>query len=300
MQLLLDGYNVLFAAGAMPRHSGQGELARSREWLLRLLLDHLPPSALRETTVVFDAKNGPRHLPPEYQLHGVRLLFARDHDEADDLIENLIRQHATPKKLTVVTSDLRLRETARRRRCRVIPSDDWLEFIREQQPSTDAHDRTATSQAAPRDDMVAADDIEEWLLFFGQEPQPAGKSTTAPATSKTAVDPEEPRRSTTEAPPRKTAINPPQESASAPAADRGSSPREKPGRTPTPKSPSGSPSPKPSDQPRQGPRGKLRRSPKARDGKASSDREVLGDRESPGWSPFPPGYGEDLLEPPSR
>jgi len=189
MQLLIDGYNVLFAAGAMPRRSGPGELARSREWLLQLLFRHLDANTLQATTIVFDAKDGPRHLAAEYRIRGVRVLFARDHDEADDLIETLIRQHASPKKLTVVTSDLRLREAARRRRSRVVPSDDWLDSIEEQEPTADFNARGCTGAGHDHRDLApGADEVADWLHVFerapqpGEPPQPTAHPRTTPST----------------------------------------------------------------------------------------------------------------------
>lgn len=276
----------------MPRRSGPGELARSREWLLKLLFDHLEPCSLEAITIVFDAKDGPRHLSPEYHVRGVRVLFARDHDEADDLIENLIRQHASPKKLTVVTSDLRLREAARRRRCRVVPSDDWLDFIVEQQPAA-ASSRETSRATRPdsRDVPIGDGEVEEWLRFFGSEPLVTGERvSTNPKLSPAPTAIPQPRSSkdveTRSNRGRSKKGSPPGDSAEKNAKPRTANrvPAQRSRKNSAP--PAAHPAPGRADHPQ----------PSSRR-KAPAPRKPL-DRETLDWSPFPPGYGEDLLEPP--
>ena len=300
MQLLIDGYNVLFAAGAMPRRSGPGELARSREWLLKLLFDHLETCRLAATTIVFDAKDGPRHLSPEYHVRGVQVLFARDHEEADDLIETLIRQHASPKKLTVVTSDLRLREAARRRRCRVVPSDEWLDFIVEQQPAaTSSREASRATRPDSRDVPIGDGEVEEWLQFFGSEPllpaEPATKGPKLPPAPTAIAQP----RSSKGVEPRSSGSRPKKGPPPDDSAKKGAEPRPA-NRAPAQRSrrsssPAADQSP-PGKADRATPSEADRAKPSSRR-KAPFPQKPL-DRETLEWSPFPPGYGEDLLEPP--
>jgi predicted RNA-binding protein with PIN domain len=129
MNLLIDGYNVLFAAGLVPRGIGPGILQRARRALVNYLLRHLPEEQIRRTTIVFDAKEAPPAARSQESYRGLRVIFARDHVEADDLIEHLIRRESAPRQLLVVTSDLRLRVAARRRRAQAMKSEDWLDQI---------------------------------------------------------------------------------------------------------------------------------------------------------------------------
>ncbi len=102
-----------------------------------MFLDHLqrrlPGDLAAQTTIVFDAKSrliGDR--PPLSRFRG-EVLFASDHDEADDLIEQLIRDHSAPKRLTVVTADRRIQQAARRRRAQVISSEEWLDGLEQEE-----------------------------------------------------------------------------------------------------------------------------------------------------------------------
>lgn len=201
MAILIDGYNVLFAAGMIPRAVGPGELARARQWLIERLLRRLDTATRMDTVIVFDAKDAPKHVPDAYQISGIQVLFARDHEEADDLIEQKIRRESNPKKLLLITSDFRLRQLAQRRRAKTIKSEDWLD-------QTDDADVPTTNRAIPTDDSVTPreqllgdSEVERWLDDFRLSsaadtdiplepedtraaPPASGRSATTPQTSR--------------------------------------------------------------------------------------------------------------------
>ena len=177
MSFLIDGYNLLFAAGMMPRHVVPGSLHRARHVLLDYLVSHLTAQEIRETIVVFDAKDAPRRLPHEVDHRGLRVLFSRDHEEADDLIEQLIRLESVPRRLCVITSDLRLRTAASRRRSKAIKSEDWLDQIERRQPSEIDSVTAANSNPVrqPKEaGLMSDDELRAWLDVFGLDAeQPA-------------------------------------------------------------------------------------------------------------------------------
>jgi predicted RNA-binding protein with PIN domain len=108
---LIDGYNLLHALGWAPRPPETLEAARRR------LLDWLADApALRAGAavfrVVFDAQQAP--IPTIGRSHrGVLVQFAY-RSTADDLIEELLDAEPSPREVTVVSNDIRLREAARR------------------------------------------------------------------------------------------------------------------------------------------------------------------------------------------
>lgn len=141
MPILIDGYNLLFAAGfATPpgwqakvsrtaygdNAGGAGQLEQGRVSLLQFLARRLTEAERRETTIVFDAKRPGNRDEMEQSHAGLRVLFAVDHDEADDLIESLIQAEPVPRKLVVVSSDTRIQTAAKRRRASVVDCDAWL------------------------------------------------------------------------------------------------------------------------------------------------------------------------------
>jgi predicted RNA-binding protein with PIN domain len=125
MSLLIDGYNLMHAAGILGRGLGPGGLERGRTALLNFLAESIDPAEVGKTIVVFDAASAPPGAPAAMRHKGLLVRFAADYEDADALIEELIRHDAAPKKLTVVSSDHRLHRAARRRRAKAVDSEDW-------------------------------------------------------------------------------------------------------------------------------------------------------------------------------
>jgi predicted RNA-binding protein with PIN domain len=188
MRQLIDGYNVLFAAGFGDSHTASGDLAQARRSLFAFLAQTLTPVEAAETTLVFDAKEAPRDAPAELSYHGMQILFAKDHEEADDLIEELIRRASVPKALTVITSDSRLQQVARRRRAQVISSDDWLVRLEGRLGRRDQREEPPPNTPLPSDTPLDVVDVAQWLAEFGlpaetqplspRPPQPQDDLTT--------------------------------------------------------------------------------------------------------------------------
>ena len=127
--LLIDGYNIV-KPSAPPRRGGDNRwLHRERMLLLSRLAEHLPAVVRDKTLVVFDAKDPPPGVADALEHETIRVRFAVEHDEADDLIEELIAEHSAPKRLMVVSSDNRLRTAASRRGASVANSDEWIDAL---------------------------------------------------------------------------------------------------------------------------------------------------------------------------
>ena len=130
MKILIDGYNLIFQCGFQGRSAGSDALERARLRLLSELASKLDEATCAKTTVVFDAKNRPvKAVEDESFHHGIRVLFAATHGDADSLIEELVKQHFSPKQLTVVSSDHRVQLAAKRRKAQAIDSDVWLDSL---------------------------------------------------------------------------------------------------------------------------------------------------------------------------
>ena len=126
MRTLIDGYNVMFAAGLMGRRFGPDGFRKVRHRFLNDLAATLDPVEVHLTTVVFDAVDSPGHLPNSSRHKGIAVLYAVDHDSADERIEDLIAHHSSPKTLTVVSSDHRIQKAASRKKAKVLSADDFL------------------------------------------------------------------------------------------------------------------------------------------------------------------------------
>jgi uncharacterized protein len=158
---LIDGYNLLFAMGVLTRRGGPTRLEKARERLLGLLAGAFGDEA-SSVIVVFDAANAPRGATEVQEFRGLQVRFAVRQDEADDLIEDLLRRDSTPKKLTLVSDDHRLQQAARRRSCQVQGCDDFLDWLdRRRQPQ--APPRAPTPEKRER---LTAAETQRWLEEF--------------------------------------------------------------------------------------------------------------------------------------
>jgi uncharacterized protein len=181
---IIDGYNLMHAAGLARPRFGPGGLERTRNRLLARLKELLTAEERHRTTVVFDAKNAPGDAADLEIRHGIYVAFARDADEADDLIEQLIARHSAPKQLLVVSSDHRLHKAARRRKAKACDSDRFLDHLehraaRHVEPAVNEQD-VDESRAE-----LTPEQMQHWLNEFsdvdvnqirrelGEKPKPA-------------------------------------------------------------------------------------------------------------------------------
>jgi predicted RNA-binding protein with PIN domain len=164
--LLIDGYNLLHAAGLARVKYGPGDLERARQRLLAMLTEKLTVAEQVRCTVVFDAQDAPVGMPRESQFRELRVVFAPPGGDADTVIEELVDHHPAAKQLLVVSGDHRLHKAARRRGATPIDSDPYWEQLRQQPDQR----RGLTAPAAPpKPDAKTTikPDTAAWLAEFG-------------------------------------------------------------------------------------------------------------------------------------
>lgn len=157
MRYLIDGYNLLHALGLLHGRTGRHALENAR----LALLDRLCGDAEAATvTVVFDAAGAPPGAVGEEEYRGIHIYYALD-GSADDAIEMLIHDEATPNQLTVVSDDHRIQQAGRRRHCLVLGCLDYLEHRqRLQQP------KQAAAEEFVKPESVSGEEVQHWLREF--------------------------------------------------------------------------------------------------------------------------------------
>ena len=172
MLWLIDGYNLMHAAGAISgKELGHQAFSRKRRGFLTKLADTLGVEKAGETTVVFDANSPPSDFDLETSYKGLTLIFALGDENADARIEKLIAQHSAPKSLTVVSTDHRIRRAASRRKARALTADQFLDLIqrprgqKERSGRTDVH---PPSRPPDRGLPLSTHEAAYWLEEFGE------------------------------------------------------------------------------------------------------------------------------------
>jgi len=142
-------------------------------------------SAAGGVFVVCDAAPGPLGLltSPSSQAE---LIYAGHGKRADDIIIALIQADHAPRRLTVVTNDLEIRQAARRRRARILSSEDYahqltkhlgrdaididdLQSLLQQTVADDAreNEKEDAHPSPRRNDGLPPEDVADWLHEFG-------------------------------------------------------------------------------------------------------------------------------------
>jgi predicted RNA-binding protein with PIN domain len=166
MRFLIDGYNVMYAQGLLGKRFGPDGFRKVRTRFLNELADAFGPVDAHLTTVVFDAAAAPEDVPAELGHKGITVIFAVDDADADERIEHLITAHSAPKSLTVVSSDHRIRQAAKRRKAQVLTADEFLTLLESRK-----HPKTPPPTEKARERELSPGETEYWLKEFADLPE---------------------------------------------------------------------------------------------------------------------------------
>jgi predicted RNA-binding protein with PIN domain len=160
MDIIVDGYNLIFRLGWHGRAKNSMALEKARDRLIRELKSRFEPSQRPKITIVFDAKRSPiKQTENSLIVEGFKIVFASNYDEADSLIEEMIGQHSAPKNLTVVSADRKLQETAARRKAKFSSPEAWIDSC----DLCSEHDRGSEFEK----ELGSLENID-WLSEFGR------------------------------------------------------------------------------------------------------------------------------------
>ncbi len=157
MPFLIDGHNLVHS---LYKFDDQFESVDEYE-LCRILYKYL--SNIRERgEIVFDG-NGPPEKEPFMRFRNLEVHFSGSESDADTVIEEKISLCTAPKGLTVVSTDRRIREAARKRRCTSLKSEVfWVRlFERLDRPNAPAVEPKAKYYGIPKGE------VEMWMRIFG-------------------------------------------------------------------------------------------------------------------------------------
>jgi len=154
MPFLIDGNNLLHALAARGGPIGQVALCRRLEALA---------AAEGPVWLVFDGP--PPAGPPagEFDALAVRAAWS-GRREADEILLRHIAASTAPRRLVVVSTDRQIRRAARRRRCKVVRSEDFARQLLQPAPPP------GPAEPDEKRHGPDPDQADAWLREFGLAP----------------------------------------------------------------------------------------------------------------------------------
>lgn len=139
--LIIDGYNLLHAAGLGRRRHAPGDLERARQRLVAMLQQRLDAGTLSDTTLVFDAParqevegESGQTCAMRTERGGLTICYSAGGRDADAEIERMLGLHSSPGQVLVVSGDHRLHKAAGGRRATCLDSEKFLELLESANP----------------------------------------------------------------------------------------------------------------------------------------------------------------------
>jgi len=156
--IIIDGHNLLHSI----QQTGEDSEPISDVQLCRILSGYLKLID-EKGEIVFDG-TGPRDKSGFDNISNLEVFFAGLGSDADTVIEDKIKASTAPRRLTVVSSDRRLRDAARARKATAVKSEVFWNNLRKQL----RRKKTFKEPTAKRRGLTESE-TKQWLEFFGIE-----------------------------------------------------------------------------------------------------------------------------------
>ena len=155
--IIIDGHNLLHSIRKMEEDSQLNDVQ------LCLIVGRFLKLVGEKGEIIFDG-TGPRDKSGFDNISNLEVFFAGQGSDTDTVIEDKIKASTAPKRLTIVSSDRRLRRAAQTRKATVIKSEDFWNnvqkrFRRKKTPTEPPEKRLGLTES----------ETQQWLKFFSLE-----------------------------------------------------------------------------------------------------------------------------------
>ena len=154
---IIDGDNLLWAL-----HQTLEEREITTELELCRVLSRYFTSVGEPGQVIFDGA-GPADRSDFDQITNPEIIFAGFNRDADSVIEERLKVNTAPRRLTVVSSDRRLRKAAAVRKAAAMKSEDFWEQVRHQLQ----HVRPRKPEPQEKREGLSESETDKWMEAFG-------------------------------------------------------------------------------------------------------------------------------------
>jgi predicted RNA-binding protein with PIN domain len=157
MPVIIDGTNLLWAL-----HEAFDEREITTEVQLCRVLERYLAQTEDGGEIVFDGA-GPADQSEFARGGGLQVVFSGFRCDADTVIEEKIKANTAPRRLTVVSSDRRLRQAAAARKATALKSERFWEQVREEL----ARPKPAKTEPQEKREGLTESETEQWMDLFG-------------------------------------------------------------------------------------------------------------------------------------
>jgi len=153
---IVDGNNLLWAL-----HERFEEREITTEIDLCRVLGRYFAMTAEDGQVVFDG-SGPARRGDFESLTNVEVIFSGFHKDSDSIIEEKIKANTAPRRLTVVSSDRRLRKAAAMRKATAIKSEDFWEMVHKELQRK----KPRKKEPQAKREGLSESETEQWMDLF--------------------------------------------------------------------------------------------------------------------------------------
>jgi predicted RNA-binding protein with PIN domain len=155
---IIDGNNLLHSI----HKEGAGSGPISDVGLCRIIGMYLKLTG-QKGAIIFDG-TGPRDKGGFDNISNLEVFFVGLGTDADTVIENKIGANTAPRRLTIVSSDRRLRKAARARKAISVKSEVFWNSVQKQLSR-----KKTTKEPAAKRRGLSDGETKQWLEYFGLE-----------------------------------------------------------------------------------------------------------------------------------
>lgn len=156
--IIIDGHNLLHSIVKVD-HDSEPTSDVQLCWVISRYMKAVSENG----EIVFDG-TGPRDKSGFDNIAHLEVFFAGLGTDADSVIENKIKASTAPKRLTIVSSDRRLRNSARSRKATSVKSEVFWGNLQKQL----RRKKPVREPEAKRTGLTESE-TKQWLEFFGIE-----------------------------------------------------------------------------------------------------------------------------------
>ena len=156
MPLVIDGHNLLWSI----HKPGEDHDHISDIQLCHLLARYLKLTG-ETAEIIFDG-TGPSDKSAFDNISGLEVVFAGLSTDADTVIEDKIKANTAPKRMTVVSSDRRLRAAARARKATTVKSEVFWSNLQKRLSRKEPVREPSAKRIG-----ISKSETEQWLKYFG-------------------------------------------------------------------------------------------------------------------------------------